>query len=228
MLGIITAMDVELEKLKNSMTDMKIEKVAGCEFLTGTLWGHETVAAVSGVGKVNAAMCTQTMILKYSPEFIINSGVAGGLDKSLKVCSIVVAKDVVQHDMDTSPLGDPVGLISGINMVNIPCDEKISTLLKNAAEENEIHTVCGCIASGDQFINSSDKKDWLVNTFNASACEMEGASIGHVCYKNNVPFSVIRSISDGADDSSHIAYPEFVKLAADNLEAVLKSFFALL
>lgn len=228
MIGIIAAMDVELEKLKNSMTDIQTETLAGTEFLTGSLWGRKTVAAVSGVGKVNAAMCAQTMILKYSPEFIINSGVAGGLDKSLKICSIVVADKVVQHDMDTSPLGDPVGFISGINITEIPCYEKICRLLTKAAEENGLHNVTGTIASGDQFINSSDKKDYLVNTFNAAACEMEGGAIGHVCYKNNVPFCVIRSISDGADDSSHIAYPEFVKLAADNLEAVLKSFFALL
>lgn len=226
MIGIIAAMDVELEKLKNSMTDIKTETLAGTEFLTGSLWGRKTVAAVSGVGKVNAAMCAQTMILKYSPEFIINSGVAGGLDKSLKICSIVVADKVVQHDMDTSPLGDPVGFISGINITEIPCYEKICRLLTKAAEENALHSVTGTIASGDQFINSSDKKDYLVNTFNAAACEMEGGAIGHVCYKNNVPFCVIRSISDGADDSSHIAYPEFVKLAADNLEMVLKSFFA--
>ena len=226
MIGIIAAMDVELEKLRNSMTDIKTETLAGTEFLTGSLWGHKTVAAVSGVGKVNAAMCAQTMILKYSPEFIINSGVAGGLDKSLKICSIVVADKVVQHDMDTSPLGDPIGFISGINIIEIPCYEKICSLLKKAAEENGIHSITGTIASGDQFINSSDKKEFLVNTFNAAACEMEGAAIGHVCYKNNVPFCVIRSISDGADDSSHIAYPEFVKRAADNLEAVLKSFFA--
>ena len=228
MIGIIAAMDVELERLKNSMTDIKTETLAGSEFLTGSLWGHEIVATVSGVGKVNAAMCTQTMILKYSPEFIINSGVAGGLDKSLKICSIVVADKVIQHDMDTSPLGDPIGFISGINIIEIPCYEKICNLLKKAADDNDIHSITGTIASGDQFINSSDKKEFLVNTFNAAACEMEGGAIGHVCYKNNVPFCVIRSISDGADDSSHIAYPEFVKLAADNLEAVLKSFFALL
>ena len=129
--------------------------------------------------------------------------------------------------MDTSPLGDPVGLISGLNMVDIPCDKKISTLLAQSAENCNLHTLCGCIASGDQFINSSEKKEFLINTFGAAACEMEGGAIGHVCCKNGVPFSVIRSISDGGDDDSHIAYPEFVKLASDNLEAVLREFFAL-
>ncbi len=226
MFGIIAAMDVELEKLKASMENIKTETIGGTEFLTATLWGQDIVAAVSGVGKVNAAMCTQTMILKYSPEFIINSGVAGGLHKSLKICDIVVADSVIQHDMDTSPLGDPVGFISGIDIINIPCSKQIATLLKKAAEDNNIHAICGTIASGDQFINSSEKKKFLVDSFNAVACEMEGGAIGHVCYKNNVPFCVIRSISDGADDSSHLSYPEFVKLAADNLEAVLKSFVA--
>lgn len=228
MIGIIAAMDVELEKLKQSMTDIKIETLAGTDFIKGTLWGRQIVAAVCGVGKVNAAMCAQTMILKFSPDFIINSGVAGGLDKELKVCSIVVAQSVVQHDMDTSPLGDPIGFISGIDIISIPCDEKICQLLKQATDNNNIHCMVGTIASGDQFISSSDKKSFLTNTFNATACEMEGGAIGHVCYKNNVPFCVIRSISDGADNSSPIAYPQFVKLAADNLEAVLKSFFGLL
>ncbi len=225
MIGIIGAMDVEVNSFKELMTDKRTETISGTEFVSGNLWGKPTVVAVSGVGKVNAAICTQTMCLKYAPEFVINSGVAGGLEKTLKVCDVVVASAVIQHDMDTSPLGDPVGFVSGINLVDIPSNQPISEKLASASTENGIHTLVGKIVSGDQFINSAEKKKYLVDTFGAYACEMEAASIGHVAYKNNVPFCILRSISDNADGSSHLSYTEFVDAAAKNLVKVMKSFF---
>lgn len=225
MIGIIGAMSVETDKITAMMSDVRIEKAAGCEFHVGSLCGRDAVVAVSGVGKVNAAVCTQTMILKYSPELIINSGVAGGLEPTLKVCDIVVARDVVQHDMDTSPLGDPVGFISGIDIINIPCDEDKTEQLCRAVEENGIRCLCGTIASGDVFVADPKKKSEIVSRFGAYACEMEGGAIGHVCYRNGVPFCVIRSISDNADDSSPLSYTEFVRIAADNLVSVIKTFF---
>ncbi len=225
MIGIIGAMDVEVNSFKELMTDKQTETISGTEFVNGKLWGKDVVIAVSGVGKVNAAICTQTMCLKYSPDFIINSGVAGGLEKSLNICDVVIASAVIQHDMDTSPLGDPVGFISGINMVDIPCDKKISDILFEASDECGIHTLSGKIVSGDQFINSAEKKSYLIDTFNAYACEMEAASIGHVAYKNQIPFCILRSISDNADGNSHLSYSEFVKAAAENIVKVMKSFF---
>ena len=225
MIGIIGAMDVEVNKFKEQMLGVSTETFSGVEFVSGTLWGHPTVVAVSGVGKVNAAICTQTMIMKYDPKFIINSGVAGGLSSGLNIADTVVATSVIQHDMDTSPLGDPVGFISGLNLVEIPTDEVLSDKLLSAAIKSGVHSIKGIIVSGDQFINSSEKKAFLKETFNAAACEMESAAIGHVCYKNSVPFSILRSISDNADDSSHISYTEFVQIAADNLEKIMKSFF---
>lgn len=226
MIGIIGAMDIEVNKFKEQMTDVRSETISGTEFIRGTLWGNPTVVAVSGIGKVNAAICTQTMILKYSPEFVINSGVAGGLDSSLNICDTVVANSVVQHDMDTSPLGDPVGFISGLDIIDIPSDPEISGKLQVSALECGIHSIMGKIVSGDQFINSIEKKNYFIDTFNASACEMEAAAIGHVCYKNNVPFAILRSISDSADNSSHISYPDFVQVAADNLEKVMRVFYS--
>lgn len=225
MIGIIGAMDVEVNKFKEQMLAVSTEEFAGTEFVCGTLWGHPAVVAVSGVGKVNAAICTQTMIMKYEPRFIINSGVAGGIDPSLKICDTVVANAVIQHDMDTSPLGDPVGFISGLDLVEIPTDAELAEKLFDAAVENGIHTVLGKIVSGDQFINSRDKKDYLKELFDASACEMESAAIGHVCYKNDIPYAILRTISDNADDSSHLSYAEFVQAAADNLEKIMKTFF---
>ncbi len=225
MIGIIGAMDVEVNKFKEQMIGVSVETVSGIEFVCGTLWGNPTVVAVSGIGKVNAAICTQTMCLRYAPRFIINSGVAGGLAEGLNVCDTVIANSVVQHDMDTSPLGDPVGFISGLDLVDIPADPELTEKLNQAALENGIHSIIGKIVSGDQFINSQEKKNYLVETFNASACEMEAAAIGHTCYKNDVPFAILRSISDNADGSSHITYTDFVQLAADNLEKVMKSFY---
>ncbi len=225
MIGIIGAMPVEVDKFKNQMLGVSTETISGTEFVCGTLWGHPAVIAVSGVGKVNAAICTQAMIMRYEPRFIINSGVAGGLDPELNICDTVVATSVIQHDMDTSPLGDPIGFISGLGVVDIPTDSELSDKLHNAALKNGIHSILGKIVSGDQFINSRDKKDFLKNTFAASACEMESAAIGHVCFKNDVPFAILRSISDNADDSSHLSYTEFVEIAADNLEKVMKTFF---
>ncbi len=225
MIGIIGAMDIEVNQFKNLMEDKKTETISGIEFVSGTLWGKPTVVAVSGVGKVNAAICTEIMCLKYTPDFIINSGVAGGLEKTLKICDVVVADAVVQHDMDTSPLGDPVGFISGLNLVNIPCDAVLSKKLAKASANAGVHTLVGKIASGDQFINSGEKKKYLIDTFDAFACEMEAAAIGHAAYKNAVPFCVLRSISDNADGSSHISYTDFVGLASENLKKIMFEFF---
>lgn len=225
MIGIIGAMSVETDRITALMSDVKCETFAGCDFFIGKLCGRDAVISVSGVGKVNAAVCTQTMILKYQPELIINSGVAGGLEPTLNICDTVVARDVVQHDMDTSPLGDPVGFISGLDIINIPCDDEKSRMLYDSVRENGIRCLYGTIASGDVFVANPEKKREISSRFGAFACEMEGAAIGHVCFKNNVPFCVIRSISDNADDSSPISYPEFVRLAADNLVKVIESFF---
>ena len=225
MIGIIGAMDVEVNKFKEKMPDAICETISGIEFVRGTLWGRPTVVAVSGIGKVNAAICTQTMLLKYSPRFIVNSGVAGGLDPSLNICDAVIASAVAQHDMDTSPLGDPVGYISGLNVVDIPTDTALSKKLLSAAQECGVHSIMGKIVSGDQFINSSEKKAYFIDVFDASACEMEAAAIGHVCYKNGVPFTILRAISDSADNESNMAYPEFVVAAAENLEKIMKVFY---
>lgn len=223
-IGIIGAMKIEVEAVQAIMEDKQEEVVSGVRFVYGTLYGKKIVVAECGIGKVFAAICTEAMILRYSPDVIINTGVAGGLSPLLKIGDIAVAESVVQHDMDTSPLGDPVGFLSGINIVNIPCDKKVTSLLAQAVKTLNINMVPGVIASGDQFINGSEKKKNIVETFGAVSCEMEGASIGHVCYVNNVPFGVVRSISDGADDSSHMDYPEFCRLAAKNSTEVIKLF----
>lgn len=224
MIGIIGAMEVEVAALKNDMENKEVFEISGIEFVKGTLCGKEAVVAKCGVGKVFAALCAQTMILKFSPDCIINTGVAGSLSEKLGVCDVAVADSVVQHDMDTSAIGDPVGLISGINIVNIPADKKVSDLLTEVVSDLGINTYSGTVASGDQFISSAEKKDYIMKTFGAVACEMEGAAIGHVCYVNGVPFGVVRAISDNADGSSHMDFPTFAASAAEISIKTVKEF----
>lgn len=223
-IGIIGAMKIEVEKLCSMAQNVKSEKVGGIDFYTGDLFGHQVIIAVCGVGKVFAAMCAQAMILHYSPDTIINTGVAGALAGDLRVGDIAVAENVVQHDMDTSPIGDPVGLISGINLVKIPADNQISGALKKTAIGLGMTCLKGTIASGDQFIADKAKKTYIKETFSAIACEMEGAAIGHVCYVNGTPFGILRSISDNGDESAGISYDKFIGVAVDNSVRILTEF----
>jgi len=221
-IGIIGAMQIEVDALQAAMPDAVRETVSGITFVSGTIHGHEVVAAVCGIGKVFAALCAQTMILKYNPDAIINIGVAGSVSKGLKVLDIAVADQVCQHDMDTSPLGDPVGLISGINQIYFPADTALVQILSASAEKLGIHCIRGTVASGDQFIHTQEKKDWIRDTFGAVAAEMEGGSIGHVCTVNRVPFAVLRAISDG--DGGTMDYNEFApKAAMQSIDVIMEA-----
>lgn len=223
MIGIIGAMSVEVEDLQKIITDKKEKTISGIKFCYGKISKKDVVVACCGVGKVFAAICTEAMILEFNPDVIINTGVAGGLKKEMKIADIVISSDVVQHDMDTSPLGDPVGMISGINIVNIPASEKYGKILNECVSECNIDCFFGTIASGDQFVEKKEKKEELKEKFNAICCEMEGASIGHVCFVNDVPFVVLRSISDGLNDGG-MDFTEFCNVAAKNSVAVTKKF----
>jgi adenosylhomocysteine nucleosidase len=221
-IGIIGAMDIEVQALKELMDNAEINKISTVDFYSGKISGVDTIVAVAGVGKVNAAVCAQTMILKYSPDVIINVGVAGGLDPDFAIGDIAVAHAVVEHDMDTSPIGDDIGFISGINKVQMECDDKIANLMEQAAKSIGLNVKRGIIASGDQFISKQSERDKIIGNFGAIAAEMEGASIGHVCTMNNVPFGVLRAISDGANSDSVMDYPTFAKMAAGNSIKIIK------
>lgn len=211
MIGIIGAMDIEIERINAQMTDKNEEIVSGVCYTSGKIGKTEVVTAICGIGKVFAAICAQTMILKYNVNQIINTGVAGTLTDKVGVLGTVVATALVQHDMDTTYFGDPKGMISGINIVEFKTDEKLSqTLCKNIGGDY----LMGVIASGDIFVADEEKKKDIATTFNAVACEMEGAAIAHVCYVNNIPVCVVRSISDGADGDKQLSYEEFREEAA--------------
>lgn len=219
-IGIIGAMQMEVDNLKEAMENQTIETISGVNFVSGNIGDVEVVAAVCGVGKVFAAICAEAMILKYNPDMVINVGVAGTLTKDLGVLDVAVASDVFQHDMDTSALGDPVGLISGLNQIYFPTDAKMVDLLCECLKEKGIHFVKGPIATGDLFMHDPAKKAQVRDDFRAIAAEMEGGSIGHVCTVNNVPFAVLRSISDG--DGGAMDYQTFAeKAAVVSIEIVL-------
>lgn len=226
MIGIIGAMDIEVESIKTLLSKTKTENISGVDFVTGKYGEKDVVVAKCGVGKVFSALCAEAMILKFNPSVIINVGVAGCLTPDLKIGDIVIAKDVVQHDMDTSPLGDPIGMLSDINIVHIPTDEKVTKLLEESVKNAGFEFRSGTIASGDQFVASKEKKDFIKESFGAISCEMEGGSIGHVCYVNRVPFAVLRAMSDGADDGATMDFPAFCKLAAENEVTVIENFLS--
>ena len=212
-IGIIGAMDDEVRELISRLEDRRTEFVSGIEFNVGKLYGKSVVIAKCGVGKVFAAICAEAMIIKYAPALIVNSGVGGALDKTLLPLDIVFADKLVQHDMDTSAIGDPVGLISGINRVFFETDKRALEVLTASAEKLEINYTIGAIATGDKFICAKDDKDCITAQFGASACEMEGGAIAHTAFVNDTPFVVVRAISDSADGEACMDYPTFLPLA---------------
>ena len=220
MIGIIGAMQIEVDAICEKMTEKTKETVSGVDFYVGKLCGRDVVIAKCGIGKVFAAICAQTMIIKFNADIIINTGVAGSLDSRLNIKDLAVSVGCVEHDMDTSALGDPVGLISGINIVELPTDKELCEMVLSAAEDIGVKAVPGVIATGDQFIGSAAKKKEIAERFSAIACEMEGGAIAHVAYVNSVRCVVIRSISDNADGSAEIDFPEFTKAAAEVSTAV--------
>ena len=215
MVGIIGAMQTEVELLISKIQEAKVKNISGIDFVSGKIYGKDVVVAKCGIGKVFAALCAQTMILEYGVELVINTGVGGAIADELDIGDVAVSNFVVQHDMDTSALGDPVGLISGINVVEIAADTNTVNALLDAAVAVGAKCVVGTVASGDKFISGVEAKRKIKDTFGALVCEMEGAAIGQVCYVNKVPFCVIRAVSDKADGSSGVDYMTFVVGAAE-------------
>lgn len=224
-IGMIGAMSVEVLALKNKMSDVQTKTVSRIDFHSGMLCGKEVVLAVCGVGKVNAAMCAQTMILNYKPDLIINIGVAGGIGGDVSVFDVVIAESVVQHDFDLTPLGFEAGHIVGIEKAFFACAPHLVEKLSNAAKIlTDTRVFKGIIATGDQFLNNAQDAKRISQTFGALAGEMEGGSIGQVCYINDVDFCVVRTISDGGDDASHMDFNEFCEAAANKSVEMITAF----
>ena len=215
-IGIIGAMEPEVEAIIATLTEEKSETVSGITFHTGKIGEKSVAVAKCGIGKVFAALCAQTMILKYSPELLVNTGVGGALASGITTGDIVIASDLCQHDMDTSAIGDPKGLVSGINMIYFEADKRATQILLSNAKDLGLNARLGRIASGDKFIASKEDKTRIVTDFSADACEMEGCAIAQTAFVNGTPFAVVRAISDSADGEATMDYPTFLPLAARN------------
>ena len=221
--GIICALKAEAEGLISRIENRDSRDICGIIYNFGMIGKSSVVVAVCGMGKVNAAICAQTMILTFNPDYIVNTGVAGALDNSLKTGDIVISDKLVQHDVDTSIIGDPVGYISGTDVIFMESDKNLASKIESAVKKFGYNYMVGTIASGDQFIATKESKDRIVRNFGAVACEMEGAAVAQVCYIAKVKFCILRSISDGADDNSNFDYVSFTKSSAEKSNRVLLS-----
>lgn len=214
-LGIIGAMDQEVETLVNAMENSASSTIAGSTFYEGILEGLPAVVVQCGVGKVNAALCAQILCSHYQVTHLVNTGIAGSLSNDLDIADLVISRDAMYHDFDCVHFGYPYGKVPGMDTIAFPADDALVASAFAAAEAvNPGHTKIGRVASGDQFIADKEKKDFIIEKTQALCTEMEGAAIAQTAYRNGVPFVILRAISDKADNSAEMDYPTFETLSA--------------
>ncbi|MBR3318446.1 MAG: 5'-methylthioadenosine/adenosylhomocysteine nucleosidase [Atopobiaceae bacterium] len=225
-IGIIGAMESEISHLRENLTEKKRDVIAGMEFFSGKLGTHEVIVVVCGVGKVNAALCANVLSLRFNVSHVINTGVAGSLDARINIGDIVVSTDAVEHDFDVVALGYDAGEIPGMGVVAFEADSALREAMVAAVREvaPEVSVFEGRVASGDQFVSTREQKERIESEFAGLCCEMEGAAIAHACHLANVPFVIVRAISDKADGSSHVDYRTFVREAANRSARIVEAF----
>lgn len=218
MIGIIGAMEAEVIQLKNLMTDVTVTSKASMDFYRGFYKGKELVVVRSGIGKVNAGICTQILSDLFQVSLVINTGIAGSLDAKINIGDIVISTDTLQHDVDAVAFGYDYGVIPQMKTSIFEADTKLAKLASQICKEvnPDIQVHHGRIVSGDQFIAGKEKKDWLVQSFQGICTEMEGAAIAQAAYLNQIPFLIVRAISDKADDSASMDYPSFEAKAIEH------------
>lgn len=218
MLGIIGAMDEEVAKIKEHMTEVTVTTKASMDFYKGYLNGKEAVVVRSGIGKVNAGICTQILADDFHVDAVINTGIAGSLNKDIDIGDIVLSTDTLEHDMDAVSFGYPLGQIPRMDTLSFQADAHLRDVARTACSKvlPSVKAFEGRIVSGDQFVSNKEKKEWLVENFGGYCTEMEGAAIAHAAYLNKIPFLIIRAISDKADDSASMDYPAFEAMAIAN------------
>lgn len=226
--GIIVAMHEELAVVLDALESAYTTERAGMTFHHGLYAERPVIAVICGVGKVNAALCTQVLISNYGVQRIINIGVAGGLGENIVPGDIVIADSLVQHDMDLTALGLPLGQLFRMDIFDFKTDPFMLDVALQASQSitNHAHFV-GRIVTGDQFIANAKDAKQLHKHFDAIACEMESASIAHVCHVNQIPFVCIRSISDNANTGAHMDFTQFIPIAVANASALLKTMIPL-
>lgn len=220
-LGIVGAMEEEVETLLEQMEEKNAQTKAGSTFYEGKLNGLDAVVVQCGIGKVNAALCVQILCDCFGVTHLVNTGIAGSLCADLDIGDLVVSRDAMYHDFDCCAFGYPVGKVPGMDVVAFPADEDMIRLAFAAAEDvNPGHTKQGRVASGDQFVCNPALKDKIIEVTGALCTEMEGTAIAQTAYRNGVPFVIIRAISDKADNSAEMDYPTFERIAAHRCAAV--------
>lgn len=225
-LGIIGAMTVEVESLKQQMQNITVTERAGMEFYQGKLENLPAVVVQCGVGKVNAALCVQILSDCFGVTHLVNTGVAGSLCAELDIGDFVISQDAMYHDFTCGALNPAytVGQVPGLSVRAFAADEQLRSLAYDAAEQvNPGHVRIGRVASGDQFVASKDQKNRIISDTQAICTEMEGAAIAHAAWRNNTPFVIIRAISDKADDSAEMDYPTFEAIAARRCACVTQN-----
>lgn len=223
MIGIIGAMQEEIEILKNDMVDLVTEKQAHVEIYKGSLYGKEVVLMQSGIGKVNAAICATLLIKEYNPDIIINTGSAGGLGADLAVGDIVISQDVLHHDVVATAFGYELGQVPGMP-ARYAADSHLIQIAEQAINNNDLTAHIGLIVSGDSFIGSAEQKLAILNNFSESlAVEMEAAAVAQTCHQFNVPFIITRAISDLANGEANMSFDEFLKVACVSSSKIVKS-----
>lgn len=217
-IAVIGAMPSELADIRRMLGEAEIKRISGFDFYINEYKGNKIVNACCGIAKVNAALCTQVMIDNFSPDYIINAGVAGGMNSAVKVCDIVISTEVLPHDLDPHFLADypPYCAI-------FKADEALMSAAEKVCGEFSVNSFRGRIVSGEQFISDSAVKAAIQEKFSPFAVDMESAAVGHACYLNDMPFVSVRCISDNADDEGAMSFDEFEKIAAKRVaEIVLK------
>ena len=223
--GVIGAMESEVEAIKGAMSDKQTTRISGMDFIRGSFAGQQLVVVQCGIGKVNAGICTQTLINSFGANRIINTGVAGSLSPDLTINDFVVSVDAVQHDFDVSPLGFKKGEIPYTGLVSFAADEELRAQAVKAVRKSAPNSKVleGRVCSGDQFIASAQQQDAITSEFGGLCAEMEGAAIAQVCQLNEVPFVIIRAISD---DSDNMSFREFQAEAARECSAAVLTMIA--
>lgn len=224
MLGIIGAMDEEVAQIVREMQVEEVYEKACMRFNKGTLGNQEVVIVRSGIGKVNAAVCTQILCDHFEVDAVINTGIAGSLRAEINIGDVVLSSDVLHHDMDATGFGYPLGQIPRMDTLSFAADQRLTALAKAACEKaaGNIGVHVGRVVSGDQFISDQEVKERIIRNFDGYCTEMEGAAIAQTAYLNNVPFLILRAISDKADNSATMDYPAFEAMAIKNSVEIIK------
>ncbi len=224
MIGIIGAMEEEVNQLKAAMEEVSVESRASMDFYRGRLSGREIVVVRSGIGKVNAGICTQILTDLYGVTAVINTGIAGSLQAQIDIGDIVLSTDTLQHDMDVAAFGYPAGQIPRMDTLAFQADEALIECAEECCKRvnPDIKTFRGRVVSGDQFVADKEKKEWLTDMFGGFCTEMEGAAVGQAAYLNGIPFLIVRAISDKADNSASMDYPAFEAKAIAHTVALMK------